>query len=80
MALTIAEARSDLGVSQRELARLSGVSATTVRKLERGRGHVDPALVIRLASTLTVLELHEPTTTLAQPARPLLVHGGGEAA
>jgi transcriptional regulator with XRE-family HTH domain len=59
MALALAEARLELGVSQRELGRLAAVSASTIRKLERG-GHVDDSLVVRLATTMTMLELYAP--------------------
>src|SRR5262249_46287242 len=55
MARTCAQTRTALGLSQRELSRLSAVSASTIRKLEQGR-HVDDALVIRLATTMLVLE------------------------
>ena len=53
------EPRRELWVSQRPLAQLSGVPRHTIRTLERG-GRVDPALVIRLAGTLNVLELAAP--------------------
>jgi transcriptional regulator with XRE-family HTH domain len=51
----IPEGRLDHGLSQRQLAALSGVSATTIRKLERG-GRVDPALLVRLGVALVVLD------------------------
>jgi transcriptional regulator with XRE-family HTH domain len=57
IALGITEARLDLDLSQRELALLSGVSATTIRRLEGG-GRVHPQLIIRLAAALTVFELY----------------------
>jgi transcriptional regulator with XRE-family HTH domain len=57
VALAIPEQRRGLGLSVRRLAILSGVSRDTITKLERG-GHVDPALVVRVATALTVLELY----------------------
>ena len=50
VASSLGEARCDHSLSQRQLARLSGVSASTVRKIERG-GRVDPALLVRLGAT-----------------------------
>jgi transcriptional regulator with XRE-family HTH domain len=57
VALAIPEQRHALGLSLRELARASGVSRWTITKLERG-GRVEPALVVKLAATLTVFELY----------------------
>jgi transcriptional regulator with XRE-family HTH domain len=57
MAAALTEARLDLDLSQRDLALLSGVSAATIRKLEHG-GRVHPALIVRIATALTVFELH----------------------
>ena len=59
IALAIPEARVEHGLSQRQLAGLSGVGATTIRKLEHG-GLIDPALLVRLAATLVVLDAHKP--------------------
>jgi transcriptional regulator with XRE-family HTH domain len=59
IATAVGEQRPDTGISMSELSRLSGVSRSTIRKLERG-GRIDPALVVRLALTLTVLELYRP--------------------
>ena len=56
---SISEARLEHGLSQRQLAALSGVSATTIRKAERG-GRVDPALLIRLGGTFIVLDAFRP--------------------
>jgi DNA-binding XRE family transcriptional regulator len=61
---TLAENRRELGISQRELAAFSGVSATTIRKAENGL-RVDPALVLRLAVVLAILEHHELRTLAA---------------
>jgi transcriptional regulator with XRE-family HTH domain len=81
-ALAVPEQRRDLGLSLSELARLAGVSRSTVTRVERG-GRVDPALVLRVAAALTVLELYAPSKgdllgdlhpgrLLVAPARPLL--------
>jgi transcriptional regulator with XRE-family HTH domain len=59
VAISLPEARLEHGLSQRQLARLSGVAATTIRKLERG-GCVDPALLIKLGATLLVLDVYRP--------------------
>src|SRR5262245_33492648 len=57
--LAIPEARREHGLSQRQLARLSGVPATTIRKLERG-GSVHPALLVRLGAAVVVLDAYRP--------------------
>ena len=57
IAASLAEARLDHGLSQRELARLSGVTRATIAKIEAG-GRVRPALVVRLAAALLVLDVH----------------------
>ena len=55
--MAVGEGRLDHGLSQRQLARLSGVSRPTIAKIEAG-GHVHPALVVRLAAALLVLDVH----------------------
>jgi len=57
IATAIPEQRLELGVSQTELARLSGVSRASIAKLEAGR-RIDPRLVCDLAERLTLLELY----------------------
>jgi transcriptional regulator with XRE-family HTH domain len=57
LALAIPEARLDHGLSQRQLAALSGVSRHMIRKLERG-GNVDPALLVRLGAAFLVLDAY----------------------
>lgn len=57
MALVIPEQRLDLGVSQSELSRLSGVIRSTIAKLEAGR-RIDPRHVVDLAGCLLVAELY----------------------
>jgi transcriptional regulator with XRE-family HTH domain len=71
----IPEGRLDHGLSQRQLAALSGVSATTIRKLERG-GRINPALLVRLGTALVVLDAfrqpyfeHDVDALLQQAAR-----------
>lgn len=59
IALGLEETRRDLGLSVRQVAQLAGVSPATVHKLEAGR-NVQPALVIRVATALTITELHTP--------------------
>lgn len=56
VAISLPEARLDHGLSQRQLAALSGVSATTIRKVERG-GRVDPVLLVRLGVAFVVLDV-----------------------
>jgi predicted transcriptional regulator len=85
VALAIPEQRRELGLSVRRLAILSGVSRDSITKLEGG-GHVHPALVVRVATALTVLELYAkprrskalvPRLSLFPP--PLLLAGEREA-
>jgi transcriptional regulator with XRE-family HTH domain len=76
IALAIPEARLDHGLSQRQLAALSGVSATTIRKLERG-GRVAPALLIRLGAALVVLDAYRPPS-FADEVAALLPAAPGE--
>jgi transcriptional regulator with XRE-family HTH domain len=59
VALGIVEQRHELGVSQRQLAGFSGVSRDTITRLERGR-RVSPALLLRVAGVLALLELYRP--------------------
>jgi len=69
--LALAERRSDLGLSLRELARFSGVAASTIRKIEHG-GRVHPERMLAVSRALTELELHappafDPLAALASP-------------
>jgi DNA-binding XRE family transcriptional regulator len=59
VAISLPEARLEHGLSRSEFAALSGVSASTIRKAERG-GRVDPAQLIRLGTTLIVLDVYRP--------------------
>lgn len=59
VAIALPEARAEHGLTQRQLALLSGVSAATIRKIERG-GSVDAALLVRLGATLLVLDAYQP--------------------
>jgi transcriptional regulator with XRE-family HTH domain len=63
LAMAIAEQRTDLGLSLRDVEKLSGVSRPTIAKLERG-GRVNPALVVRVATALNVIELASPAPAL----------------
>jgi transcriptional regulator with XRE-family HTH domain len=60
IAAAVPEQRRDLDVSLRGLARLSGVSRSTITKVEKGKP-VEPALLLQIAATLTLLELYAPT-------------------
>ena len=51
--------RIELGLSPGQLAELSGVSRTTIARIEAGEP-VDPAIVIRLASVLNTVGLASP--------------------
>jgi len=62
--LALPEQRRDLDVSLRELARLSGVSRSTITRLERG-GRIEPRLLMQIAATLTLLELYTPMPPFA---------------
>jgi transcriptional regulator with XRE-family HTH domain len=66
IAISLSEARLDHGLSQRQLAALSGVSRPTIAKAERG-GRVHPALLVRLAATLVVLDVYRPGPDFAAP-------------
>jgi transcriptional regulator with XRE-family HTH domain len=70
VALAIPEQRRELGLSLRQLARLTGVSRATIAKLEHG-GHIDPVLLLRVATALLVLELHADSF----PLLPIEVEG-----
>jgi len=59
VAISLPEARLDHGLSRRALAELSGVPESTIRKAESG-GQVDPALLVRLATALVILDLYQP--------------------
>jgi DNA-binding XRE family transcriptional regulator len=56
LALTVAEGRLDLNLSQRELAQLARVSRNTIRAIESGC-NVRPEFVTRAAMALVVVEL-----------------------
>jgi transcriptional regulator with XRE-family HTH domain len=77
VAHAVPEARREHGLSQRRLAAISGVSATTIRKLERG-GKIDPGLLVRLGAAMVVLDAYRPPTleaelpVLTQATRTLL--------
>jgi len=66
IAQAVIEGRLEHDLSQRRLAEFSGVSATSIRKLERG-GPIDAALLIRLAATMVVLDAYRRQT----PSLPL---------
>jgi transcriptional regulator with XRE-family HTH domain len=70
VALAIPEQRRGLGLSLRQLERLSGVSRNTIARIERG-GRVHPALMVRVATALMVLELH------AEPQLPHAIEVNG---
>jgi transcriptional regulator with XRE-family HTH domain len=59
VSLAIPEQRRELDLSLSELARVSGVSRSTLTRVERG-GRVGDALVVKVASALLALELHAP--------------------
>jgi transcriptional regulator with XRE-family HTH domain len=59
IALALREQRLELGVSQRRLAALSGVSRETIAKAERG-DQVSPKLLLGIAAVLTLLEVYTP--------------------
>jgi transcriptional regulator with XRE-family HTH domain len=74
IALGLPEARLDHGLSQLQLAALSGVSATTIQKVERG-GRVDPALLIRLGEVLVVLDVYRPPPLALEDELHTLIDG-----
>ena len=53
------EQQLDLALSDRELARITGLSRSTIARHRRGES-ISPELLFRLASALIVLELHSP--------------------
>jgi transcriptional regulator with XRE-family HTH domain len=55
----VPEARREHGLSQRQLAALSGVSRSSIAKLERG-GRIAPALLVRLGTAAVVLDAYRP--------------------
>jgi transcriptional regulator with XRE-family HTH domain len=57
--LAIPEQRADAGLSLSELARLAGVSRSTLTKIERGRP-IEPRLLLQIAAVLTLLEVYAP--------------------
>ena len=68
----------DLALSDGELARITGLSSSTIARHRRGES-ISPELLFRLASALIVLELHSPSRpapigdVLDGLARPLAV-------
>ena len=58
IAISLSEARLEHGLSQRQLAALSGLSASTIRRIERG-GRADAALLVQFGTVLVVLEFSE---------------------
>ena len=75
IALSLPEARLEHGLSQRELARLSGVSATTIRKAESGR-RIDPALLLQIGATLVVLDIYRAPSFVSDRHVDLVVPDG----
>jgi DNA-binding XRE family transcriptional regulator len=67
VALAVGEQRLALELSLNGVARVAGVSRTTVTKVEWGRP-VSPVLLLRVAWALAVLELYAPPAP--EPARP----------
>lgn len=65
VALAVGEQREDLGLSIRELSRVTGVSRWTLARLEAGQP-VDPETLIWVAATLNVLELCRPPARLPE--------------
>jgi transcriptional regulator with XRE-family HTH domain len=59
IAKAVPEARLEHGLSRRQFAAMSGVSTTTIRKLELG-GRIDPALLVKLATTTVALDAYRP--------------------
>jgi transcriptional regulator with XRE-family HTH domain len=55
----IPEARREHGLSQRQLAALSGISRDSIAKVERG-GTINPALLVRLGAAIVVLDAYRP--------------------
>jgi transcriptional regulator with XRE-family HTH domain len=64
--LSIPERRVAIDVSGNELARASGVSLTSIYRVENG-GCASPALVIRVSTALRELELHAPPKPAPEP-------------
>jgi transcriptional regulator with XRE-family HTH domain len=79
IAMSLPVARLDHGLSQRALAQLSGVSATTIRKLESGR-RIDPALLLRIGATLVVLDVYRAPSFVGDRHVDLVVPDGRWAA
>jgi transcriptional regulator with XRE-family HTH domain len=63
IALAICEARLEHGLSQRQLADWTGISAATIRKIERGEW-VKPRLVLQAAAALAVLDMPTPPASM----------------
>ncbi len=59
IAIALPEARLEHGLSQRQLAHLSGVSRDTIRKVEEG-GQVAPWLLLRLGAVFVILDAFAP--------------------
>jgi len=66
VARAVPEARLEHGLSQRELARLSGVSRWAIGRVEHGRP-IDSADLVCLAAVLLVLDAHRPPSLSRPP-------------
>jgi DNA-binding XRE family transcriptional regulator len=75
----LAEARDELGLSRRRLAELSGVSRSSITKLENG-GRIEPRLVIQLAVVVCVLDLLSRLTLEDELAVVVTAHARKEEA
>ena len=68
--LAVLQARSEYLLSERELARLAGVSRATLHKLEQG-SLVRPDLAIKIAAAVMVIDVYgkppEPSTPWLVP-------------
>jgi transcriptional regulator with XRE-family HTH domain len=82
VALAVPEQRLELGLSLNQLARYSGVSRSTIARIERGQ-RVSPVLLLRVAGALTTLELYRtrelevafPETRVLDETLQLLAEG-----
>ena len=79
IAISLPEARLGHGLSQRALARLSGVSASTISRLESGR-QVNPALLLRVGAALVVLDVYRAPSFVGDRHVDLVVPDGRWAA
>jgi len=69
----VAELRSELDLTQAELAELVGVSLRYLQSVEGGRENLGLATLAKLASVLKVTPIRffePPTTKKARPGRP----------